>query len=823
MNYNDLRADIPGTVGQLSKLAQMDVQEEQLEQDFAKLAFMFVADRAQGLMPYILGFEVVEHEPDGSKAVGVFGFKVAKDYYYVPAFFINNQVKGIDMIFSKRSNMFMPLTEGWVDNITERDAIELGDPVDARIPRRDFEQPNFDVIRNPQAGLAFSSKAAEAGYDEFEEGKTLYKSAWDAMCSTTAEMLKKDPSLQEAVAGFVGRIHGKELSKKAEAGDLTRWLSEVGGPAAVSSLFDALESNVKFANAALTVHPNIEGLYVHRFRPTALGCSQKKQAELSIREDVDGSTSDANRQRVLVDGFYIDDKRDPQPLSKAYDFDYGAVFGTPDGQGKYDVLMSDGTSQPCWVLRAIADQENTDPRDVVITEAQGECKMRGVAFGDRIYVKGSRKAETDSLWDTAIPLYQMAEDHTYALIDKSGKNCVIGFHMTGASFTPGENEKINGYLTSSFCKDCSPCSGPRGKLDSDFDMYRNDPYRYRNGRLLPEHRDDEHFRGITLTKNTGKAVKAGDRILIPSNYRALVLDVPWDIKNKRDNGNSRKTRSEEQPEIRLGDITMLKTEMEKQGFHDLTVLKDGPEFYIGLKGFGISKPYGYKQACMSLTGRLGLSVGQAEEILAKAAEDGKCDTHIHLGKAAQFVGASMPMPPEPMPSADPYTGTPMYGPFEVGVTAPLIGAPQVPHGNPYGENLGGEGETQQLAGGAGESADIRGLPGGNAGSAPMDPEAMDLAQQAAHLGQRHVFDMSSIGGLAKVYDTGNLIDSYIPQFLQSLDRLGRVLFLYYWKNEDFGERYGTSETVELEDTLRSVFKQFGDLTLTLRRKAVDVD
>ena len=47
MNYNDLKADVPGTVGQLSKLAQMDVQEEQLEQDFAKLAFMFVADRAQ--------------------------------------------------------------------------------------------------------------------------------------------------------------------------------------------------------------------------------------------------------------------------------------------------------------------------------------------------------------------------------------------------------------------------------------------------------------------------------------------------------------------------------------------------------------------------------------------------------------------------------------------------------------------------------------------------------------------------------------------------------------------------------------------------------
>lgn len=59
--------------------------------------------------------------------------------------------------------------------------------------------------------------------------------------------------------------------------------------------------------------------------------------------------------------------------------------------------------------------------------------------------------------------------------------------------------------------------------------------------------------------------------------------------------------------------------------------------------------------------------------------------------------------------------------------------------------------------------------------------------------------------------------------MQAVDRLGRVLFLYYWKNEDFGERYGTSETVEMEDTLRSVFKQFGNLALTLRSKTIDAE
>lgn len=811
MTYEDLRASMPGEVAQLSKLAQMDVQEEQLEQDFSKLAYMFVADKAAQLMRYVLGFEVVEHEPDGSKAVGVFGFKVGDDYYYIPAFFIANQVRGVDMLFSKKTNMFVPLTEEWVDNIIQRDSIELGDSADARDVRRDFENPNFDFVRRPSIGAAYGSKTAEdrdaEGYDEFEEGKSLFKAAWDAMCRTTIEKLASDKDMQEALAGFVGSLNGKELSKKAESGDLTRWLSERGGPAAVASLFDALCTNVKFANAALTVYPDVEKLYVHKFKESAYGCKKAEEPKLRLVEDVEGSTSDADRQRLLCNGFYIDDKRDPQSFSRTYEYDHAATFSKPDLTGRYDVLLADGTTQTMWVLQTAPSHEG--PAHLfVMTDPEGTLKMRGYRSVKSVYVKGQRLADADSLYDTAIPLSQMTENHTYALIDRNGKYCICGFRVDGVRYTPGENDKVDGYISCCDCE-CSPlCITSRGR--GEFDIYRNDPYRDREGHLRPAG-GYESCRGITLTKGTGKAVKAGDRMLVPSNYRAILLEAPWDEREKV------KEKQPGAPEV--GDITSLKFEMEKAAFHDLTVLKDGPEFYVRVDGFGISRPYNYKQACMSLNGRLGLSVDDTERLLEKAAEDGKVHTHIHLGKAAQFVGAQMPMPPPEAASMDPYTGTPVYGPYEAQMTAPLNGAPPVPHGNPYGENLGGEGETQQGYGGA----DVSGMPGGNEGAAPLDQEAMDLAAQAGQIGQRHVFDYSSIGGLAKVYDTGSLIDSYIPQFMQAVDRLGRVLFLYYWKNEDFGERYGTSETVELEDTLRSVFKQFGNLALTLRRKTIDAD
>ena len=80
---------------------------------------------------------------------------------------------------------------------------------------------------------------------------------------------------------------------------------------------------------------------------------------------------------------------------------------------------------------------------------------------------------------------------------------------------------------------------------------------------------------------------------------------------------------------------------------------------------------------------------------------------------------------------------------------------------------------------------------------------------------------ASIGGLAKVYDTGSVIDSYVPEMMKALDRLGRILFLYYWKNDDFAERYGTEDIADMEDLLRSVFKSFGELVLQLRKKSID--
>ena len=157
-----------GTDPWLVKRAQEQPDEVQFAQDFSNLAFQFVQDRAPALMQYIIGFEVVDRSENGTRAVGIFGFKIDGDYYYVPAFFLNSQVKGIDSILSKRTNSFVPLTEEWINYIINRKAKELGNeaPSEATEDQSTFENPNFMFLQRPTVGPlggpSYSAKYASA-------------------------------------------------------------------------------------------------------------------------------------------------------------------------------------------------------------------------------------------------------------------------------------------------------------------------------------------------------------------------------------------------------------------------------------------------------------------------------------------------------------------------------------------------------------------------------------------------------------------------------------------------------------------------------------
>ena len=106
---------------------------------------------------------------------------------------------------------------------------------------------------------------------------------------------------------------------------------------------------------------------------------------------------------------------------------------------------------------------------------------------------------------------------------------------------------------------------------------------------------------------------------------------------------------------------------------------------------------------------------------------------------------------------------------------------------------------------------------------PLSQPDVQTAIQASDRGIKDVMDVSVLKSLADSGQPLDLVNDYVPDLFTAIDRVGRILFLFYWHSEAFSERYGLNELADLEDSLKNTFHSLGDLTLFLTRKNAAVD
>ena len=106
-------------------------------------------------------------------------------------------------------------------------------------------------------------------------------------------------------------------------------------------------------------------------------------------------------------------------------------------------------------------------------------------------------------------------------------------------------------------------------------------------------------------------------------------------------------------------------------------------------------------------------------------------------------------------------------------------------------------------------------------SAPtMGDEDINRAQYAAQTGQKEVFDTAALASLTKTVNIDDMVDKYLSDIITGMDRIGRILFMYYWHYDAFKDRYGRQDMMDLEEALRNTFKSVGDVVLFLKQKTV---
>ena len=795
--FTSLLAEVPESIGPMGyyKEAQdsggiESPDELQAEQDFAGLAYMFLQDRAPGLIKYLLGFEVVSRDEDGSRAVGMFGFKIGKDYYYAPSFFLNNQIKGLNLLLAKRTNTFVPLQEDWINFIVNRHSIELGSAAAGKDVQGDLEAPNFRDVTHPPRG-----KQASA-----DDGPWPLGTAWEHVYTKVVHMLEKDAEFIEAVTDAIDVMQGKPLRKYAadEMTELTNWFTKVGGPNAVQAFFNTVTGNVKFASAALAVYPNLESMYVHKFEKSAMPTKAAAQLTVTTEVDADPATpmadeADKQRKRIIRHGFTINDTRPPEAKSEMFNVDYERMFYSPDTPGLYSMLLSTGATMPCWVFNVADSSNNSSEEDIVVVSQQDGLTRR--TSSRTVFACDEAHKPIEGAYKAAVDLKDMEIGKAYLLIN-SGGNAVGPLRVRAVIEEAGKRTE---YLISRGSSDLlrgDPEYDEYGiRYEDDFSAhFRGSSYRDRRGRLRSQAYSNHYgTRSMQLASHKGSVTyKSDGSMVVPSNWKALRVagydDYEYD---------------ERQSLPRLGGLADATTSLIKAGCVKLAAHSDdGRHFYLQIGDNPITQGLSYKQASIDLVQRVGLTLDDAEEVLQAATDDRTCNRLVKVAQVmpTPMVGVNMPQPPMPGMGMDPYSGLPMQDmAYEQQVQGNMTGLPPPPDSNAPGIGFGGDQEHQ------------------------VDPEAQQLAEQAAGAGQKRIFDHASIGGLSKVFDTGAVLDSYVPELMKAMDRIGRILFLFYWNNADFSERYGTDDLAEMEDSLRNVFKSFGSLVLQLRRKSIGAE
>jgi hypothetical protein len=790
------------------------------ERTFADLAYARLRDKAPSLLDHLIGFQLIDKNDDETRAVGVFGFKVGPEWVYAPVFFINGELKGHELMYMKSQDAFVPMTEEWVNYLLNRRPQVLGEGEDTPRNELPIRQPDFDVFsRAPGMGSKYAS--ARRTYNDIatrvrpdfrafmpvftvspsgEKYAALdvpgfLKRAGAKAAYALVNTMRHDEKFADAVLSFydlkdllrfektAGKVSKAEAGYQEDAafnkcgecdnyspprscekveGDISSGgTSRLFAPETVKPI-EPMDNPLAPKSAADTRTVEMDEV-PYRDKPKGQVVVLTRTNDLSY---FDPDLTEADRKRLLKDQYIVKDERNPDKRSRLYKSQLSATIQGPTETGIYDVMTGSGEARRMWVI--------VDP----IRVGWSPSNLRGISLvvdaenkrygnyhpSDVLTIRqdGSLSNETPDLSSPN----ELGYDDEAMLIGPRGSATGI-FRVDNSISHPDGTTELDVCGLNSFAPSSTH---PR----REGMMYANPSF------------SNDDLRTILLTDKDGKLTRIGETLFVPKSYKAFILQ-----KGKPRSGNYPIGSSRSSGELNLGTLNdviykLSKTaEAKKQGIYRMQMRTDG----IGFTAWVDGHPGKSRTKLASLKHLIedhGLGQEDAETLIKEA------------------------RPRHSVPYFIKYAQAPMQGYFpepqmasEYGINAPV----QYPMT-----------DTQNLG-----NIDSQGNRDYYRNDRYIDQGARQYAEQAAGQGQKEILDASVIGGLVRTMDTDSAVDGYVGDLLLGLDRLGRILFMYYWHNDKFKERYGQQDMIELEDNLRNVFKNLGELSLFLKQKTIEPD
>jgi len=436
------------TARQLIKTADFgENSNPQFEKAFGAIAFTYLQEKAPGLLPYVVGFQLIDRSEQGRKAIGAFTAKLGNRVIDIPMFFINGELKGHQFMRLRKPELFIPLREAFLDFLFSKLPQDLGDasgslsvpsPVRATPNIQPFSGSRFN--KNSEdidhahpwaieagtfeayADMRLSLRTLKVG-SELKHGRPLPGVNLLEIIGESEELLKTAARMADQYPEFaagMSRRHGDDWMHKAASAIVA---SRVAPLPAIS-----LPLAPGAPRIAVGAKLAIDRLF-YRDKVATMATPERKEA---MRAEIDRF------------GFFVDDHRSADKIAAAYEIeDQKLRIEPPNLPGVYRVAFAGDEVKEAIIFPS--QYRIDDDKDLII-----ETGKKRFAFGERnSYIVShidSTEANRESKLDKLLTGKKRPSENEAFLV-------LLPQHRIAGPFVVSEKLGKDRYRVSSLC-DC---------------------------------------------------------------------------------------------------------------------------------------------------------------------------------------------------------------------------------------------------------------------------------------------------------------------------------------------------------------------------------
>jgi len=184
---------------------------EMFKQRFSEMAYNVMMAKFPELAAQVVTFKLIETDAESGKGVGAFVLLMEDKTIYIPVVMVDSQLKPFDMFYFKDLNIFLPLSNEWLDEVSKSALSNLGEP--AKLPQgvardmsiRDLVIP--PVMPEGRIGVAsdLSEMFKEASYNPKPRFLEFVKNASHVVLDGLKLAFERNPSFGQKVARYYGK------------------------------------------------------------------------------------------------------------------------------------------------------------------------------------------------------------------------------------------------------------------------------------------------------------------------------------------------------------------------------------------------------------------------------------------------------------------------------------------------------------------------------------------------------------------------------------------------------------------------------------------